>query len=68
MKWWQAQARLIYLAALCMAGGIVTQFLPEQERTRVLSAGLFLGGVAMLIVALSDGDPDKHRKEDDDDD
>jgi hypothetical protein len=61
-----------------MAGGIIAEFLPEAERTRILAAGLFLGGVAMLVVALmlephepDDSDDEglgKHRRRDDGDD
>jgi hypothetical protein len=53
MRRWQARARLVILAAVCIAGGLVVPFLPEQDRADVLAAGLVLGGLAMLIVALT---------------
>jgi hypothetical protein len=53
MRRWQARARLVILAAACIAGGLLVPFLPEQDRADVLAAGLVLGGLAMLIVALT---------------
>jgi hypothetical protein len=49
---WKARAHLVVLAAVCMAAGIAVPFLPETARTDVLAAGLVLGGLAMLVVAL----------------
>jgi hypothetical protein len=49
---WKARARLVVLAAVCMAAGIVVPFVPRDVRTDILAGGLFLGGLAMLVVAL----------------
>ncbi|HEY7487570.1 MAG TPA: hypothetical protein VH912_24155 [Streptosporangiaceae bacterium] len=61
MRRWQARARLVVLAAACIAGGLLVPFLPQQDRADVLAAGLVLGGVAMLVVALTRDDRDDSR-------
>ena len=53
MKPWQARGRLVVFAAVAIAAGIVVPFLPEHARTDVLAGGLVLGGLAMLVVALT---------------
>jgi len=58
MKRWQARWHLVLMASAAIAGGLLVPFLPESQRTDVLAAGLVLGGLAMLVVALVDPDRD----------
>jgi hypothetical protein len=62
MRRWQARARLIVLATICMAAGIAVPFLPEETRTDVLAAGLVLCGLAMVVVALVEDNHDDEKK------
>jgi len=49
-----ARARLVIMAAVAIAAGLVVPFLPVSARTDVLAGGLVLGGLAMLLVAVAD--------------
>lgn len=50
---WKANAHLIILASICMAAGIVVPFIPVSAGRDVLAGVAILGGLAMLIVALT---------------
>jgi len=49
---WKARAALTIMAAAALAGAVLIPVVPETERNDILAAGLGLGGLAMLIVAL----------------
>jgi len=49
---WKARAGLVLMAAACLAGSVLIPLVPDTERNDILAAGLGLGGLAMLIVAL----------------
>ena len=60
MRRWQARWRLVVLAAVCIAAGLLVPWLPDDAGRDVMAGGLVLGGLAMLVVALVDSDGD-HR-------
>lgn len=66
MRRWQARGRLVILAAVAIAAGVVVPFVHNAQFARdILAGGLVLGGIAMLVVALvedrTNGNGD-HRK------
>lgn len=50
---WKARARLVVLGAACIAGGLIVPFVSLEMGRNILASGLVLGGVAMLIVAMT---------------
>ena len=53
MKRWRARAYLVIFAAVCIAGASVVPFVSPTVGRDVLAAGLILGALAMLTVALT---------------
>jgi len=49
---WKVRGGLVLMAAACLAGAVLIPIVPDTERNDILAAGLGLGGLAMLIVAL----------------
>src|SRR5262245_7862098 len=58
VKRWQARWRLVVMAAVAIAAGLLVPWLPDDAGRDVLAGGLVLGGLAMLVVALTDTDGD----------
>jgi len=49
---WRVRGGLVIMAALCLAGAVLIPLVPSDARNDILAAGLGLGGLAMLLVAL----------------
>jgi hypothetical protein len=56
VRLWQARGRLIVLGAVAIAAGLVAPFLPTTPRTDLLAGVCVVGGLAMLVVALTGND------------
>jgi len=59
MKRWRVRAYLVVFAALTIAAGIVAQALPHHA-IRILAGVAIIGGLAMLVVAMANGNGNGH--------
>ena len=53
MRRWRARGYLVILAALAIGASVAVPFLPADKGRDVLAGGLLIGGLAMLVVALT---------------